>query len=208
MFLKRKTMFDVIREADDEEQSQEDANTDQETADAPDESGEDTDGDDAGEDEDFDIDTNLDDADGGEDGGGDESGGEDTDTSSDVGSSEGDEEPVQANTDVFSSLSAEEQQIKIMELKRLYQDLYTSTDDILEKINSTDSNERNLEIINRVSTALYTLRKYIADYITKSFPFKSYIENDITFNRFLAILNSISVVIDDLGNEIEKLDKK
>jgi uncharacterized protein YpmS len=74
----------------------------------------------------------------------------------------------------------------------------------LEKINNTETDETNIHTINRASMAVFTLRKYIADYINNSFPYKSYIENDITFNRFLSILNSVSSVLEDIGKENAK----
>lgn len=109
------------------------------------------------------------------------------------------EEPVQANTDIFKDLSEEEQSIKIAELKRMYQDLYTSVDDFVEKISTIDPDENNLKTLNRCSSTLYRLKQFISDYLIDSFPNKSYIENDIAFNRFLTILNSVGTVVEDLA---------
>ena len=72
---------------------------------------------------------------GGDDGSGeapqdDQGGGED---------SEDGEEPVEANTDIFDSLSADEQKIKIMELQRLYGEMYNSCDDISKRLNDLDT---------------------------------------------------------------------
>ena len=121
------------------------------------------------------------------------------------------DEEVEANTDIFASLSAEEQQIKIKELKKLFSSLYSSCDDILDRINKLDINEDNLDAVSRISTTLYDIKIYISDYLTLIFPTKSYVENDITFNRFLTIIKSITDIFDDISKkyirEIEK-DKK
>lgn len=114
------------------------------------------------------------------------------------------EEEVEANADIFASLTAEEQQIKIKELKTLYSNLYTSCDDILERINKLDVNEDNLETISRISTSLYDIKIYISDYLTMVFPTKSYVENDVTFVRFLSIIKSITEILDDVAKKFAK----
>ena len=119
-------------------------------------------------------------------------------------SAEGEDEEIEANTDIFASLTAEEQQIKIKELKNLYSNLYSSCDDILERINKLDINEDNLETISRISTALYDVKIYISDYLTMVFPTKSYVENDVTFVRFLTIIKSITEILDDVAKKFEK----
>ena len=226
MLLKRQTIFDLLNEADDD-QNAGDTSAAEETpeAPAPEESGED-----AGGDDDFDIDTSLTDDDnaGGDessdsDDGGDESsdsddGGDDfgsddsgsSDDSSSSSSEEGEEDKeIPANTDIFASLTPEEQQIKIMELKRLFNELYTSINDILERINQTNTDENNIEAITNISSSLFYLRKYLSDYITKIFPNKSYIENDIAFNRYLSIVNGITSIIEEIGAiRMAKLGKK
>lgn len=215
MLLKRQTIFDLLNEADDD-QNTGDTSAAEETpeAPAPEESGEDTGGDD-----DFDIDTSLTDDDnaGGDESDSSDDGGDDFESDNDGSSNdssssseEGEEDKeIPANTDIFASLSPEEQQIKIMELKRLFNELYTSINDILERINQTNTDENNIEAITNISSSLFYLRKYLSDYITKIFPNKSYIENDIAFNRYLSIVNGITSIIEEIGAiRMAKLGKK
>lgn len=220
--IRRKTIFDVLREAEDDEttntnSSSEDtspstndneSSSENDSSNDNEESAEETTEDDYGKDEDFNIDTNLADSD--QDTESDTSGDEDSgSTEPDTSSSTSDinnDEPIKANTDIFSSLSAEEQQIKIKELKRLFNTLYCSCDDTLVKINNIDTDENSIEIVTRLSSTIYNLKIYITDYITNLFSSKSYIENDVAFNRFLSILNSVLAVINDLvANNEEKL---
>ena len=152
--------------------------------------------------DDMNIDASLDDS-------GDDDDMDENDTGSDdssVSSSpeESEEEPVQANTDIFADLSKEEQAVKIEELKQLYSDLYSSVDDFIRKLNDIDPDENNVLVIKRCSTTLYNLKKYISDYLLNLFPIKSYIENDVEFNRFLTILNSVANVINDITKAKEK----
>lgn len=155
--------------------------------------------------DDFDIDASLDNEenDEGEDINTDSSPSE-SDSSGDTDTTDGDEEVNDDNTDIFSSLSAEEQQIKIKELKGLFQNMYTSCDEILDRINSIEFTEDSLAIMTRITYSLYDLKNYISEYIISIFPRKSYIENDITFNRFLMILNSIKDILVRYQKKVEK----
>lgn len=110
-----------------------------------------------------------------------------------------DEDPVEANTDIFASLSAEKQMSKIMELKRLYGDMYTSVDDIIRKVDNLDP-EDDIETIFRISDALYNLKRYMEDYIKTEFPIRSYIENDLNYNKMLLILKGVSTIVDKYAN--------
>ena len=163
----------------------------------------------AGGDDDFDIDASLDDGeDGGENSDSSPSDSDDGGSGSDSagGDNNSDEEVNDDNTDIFSSLSAEEQQIKIKELKGLYQQMYTSCDELLDRINNLEFTEDSLPVMTRITYALYDLKKYISEYITSVFPRKSYIENDIAFNRFLMILNSVKDILSRYQKKSERDD--
>lgn len=163
----------------------------------------------AGGDDDFDIDASLDNGeDGGENSESSPSDSDDGGSGSDSagGDNNSDEEVNDDNTDIFSSLSAEEQQIKIKELKGLYQQMYTSCDELLDRINNLDYTEDSLPIMTRITYALYDLKKYISEYIISIFPRKSFIENDIAFNRFLMILNSVKDILSRYQKKSERDD--
>lgn len=203
------SIFDILREAEGDEQQDAGGNApaDPNTpAEAPVEGGEDQAG---GEDEDnFDIDANLDDPDEGAEGGDEDApaadGGDDfDDAGGGGGAEEPEDEPNEDNTDIFASLTAEEQQMKIMELKNQFNALYSSCDDLLEKLNSISVDEDSDDFINRMSTSLFDLRTYIADYLIYTFAQKSFVENDIMFNRFLAIINSMSIALEKFQKRVE-----
>ena len=163
----------------------------------------------AGGDDDFDIDASLDDGDdGGENSDSSPSDSDDGGSGSDSagGDNNSDEEVNDDNTDIFSSLSAEEQQIKIKELKGLYQQMYTSCDELLDRINNLEFTEDSLPVMTRITYALYDLKKYISEYIISIFPRKSFIENDIAFNRFLMILNSVKHILSRYQKKSERDD--
>ena len=230
-FRKSKTIFDRLEENDIEilkeaPEDGDDAAADAGAADAApadDAGGDDAGGDDAntddnadnadnaddedmGSDEDFDVDTSIDD-DGGDDNG--DTGDDAMDTggtSGDIG--DGEEEVNAKNTNIFSTLSAEEQAIKISELKKIFNDLYIYITDMLGKINDINPDEDNLEAIYRVTSGLYDLEQNIGHYIKNIFPLKSYIENDIAYNRYLVIVRSITNVLNDVASEMEAKAQK
>ena len=171
----------------------------------------------SGDEDNFDIDTSLDD--GGDENNDDSDLDSGDDSSSDLDSSSGGgstEEPVPANKDVFTTLSAEEQAIKIKEQKKQFNDMYIYIDDLIDKINDVQLDEDNTEIIERVSKNLFNLRDYLSEYITNIYATKDYISNDIFFNRFLQILYSINSTMHDLaksrakkiGIELDESEKK
>ena len=205
------SIWDILREADGDEQQPEANTTD--TADSPEATeapAEDNNASDDQNGDDFSIDTSLDNTDGGDDAaGGDDmgsdSGGDDGTNKND--GEDGDDEPVEANTDMFASLSAEEQTIKIKELKKLYNDLYTSIDDLIERISNIDYSEMNITYMLKINNTLYDLKQYVSDYMIHVFPTKSYYENDVMFNRFLLQVNSISAILEKIYKDIAKNDK-
>ena len=180
--------------------------------------------DEGGLDDDFSIDTSLDDGGSPEDGNNSETtdiGGEPSEGGDDgESSSDGNNEPVEggegmedeaeeipANTDIFASLTAEEQEVKIKELKRLFVSLYTSCDDMLTRIDNLEINEDNLDSLSRISNSLYDMKIYISDYLASVFNTKSYIENDIAFNKFLIVIKSITDIMEDIAKKTEREEK-
>ena len=72
---------------------------------------------------------------------------------------------------------------------------------LMDKFNSVsleydDANSQFKRIVN----TLYGLKKMISDYLLNSFDSRSYLENDIMFNRYLAVLNSVKNVSTELKN--------
>ena len=209
------SIFDILREqgllkeAEGDENTSDEASTTDNNNEADNgEDNETSEEDMAGGNDDFDIDASLDDGD--DDGENSDSSPSDSDDggsgSDSAGSDNSDEEVNDDNTDIFSSLSAEEQQIKIKELKGLYQQMYTSCDELLDRINNLEFTEDSLPIMTRITYALYDLKKYISEYIISIFPRKSFIENDIAFNRFLMILNSVKDILSRYQKKSERDD--
>lgn len=155
-----------------------------------------------GGDDEFNIDADMD-----IDAGGDDTGGGDTGGSTGGGSTvtPEEEEPVdnedtRRDKELFDSLSPQEQKEKNIELKKLYFQLYSNCDYVIDKLNNisdADMEEYGVQI-RKVLSVLFDLKQMISDYATKLYASKSYIENDIMFNRYLSILNTVKNITSDI----------
>jgi len=161
---------------------------------------------DEGGDDDFNIDTSLD---GTDDSSSDDSSSSDSSTTYSSDSTDDSAGVNDTNTEIYSSLSAEEQAQKIMELKNQYKDLYTNCNELLIKFNNVDI-EGNQSIIafSRISKTIYNLKNYIKDYFINTFPYNSIIQNDIMYNRFLAIFSDIPKSLDEIKKNSESERKE
>lgn len=164
-------------------------------------------GDDSNDDtsaDDFDMDADLGDSDSGDSSDGDSSDSGSFGGGGGDGEEETDEEVKKQNADMFSSLSPEEQKIKILELKRLYHELYTNCDDILKRVNDMPVDEDTITVISRISTAMYRIKVEMEDYLKLRFPLATYYENDVAYNRFLYFYNSVAEIVEEVAKKREK----
>ena len=111
--------------------------------------------------------------------------------------------------EIFDSLSPQEQKIKTVKLKELYMDLYNRCDQIMDKYDNIGVDYEDLGLpIHKSIEALYGLKQMISTYLLYLFDTKSYIENDIQFNRFLTALNQIKLISKDMRDaHIEEIEK-
>lgn len=207
------SIYDILQEADGDENqtnnapaaADNNANADQnqQTNDNNNQQGDTNPAGDANND-DFNMDMSLegdDDNTEGDDAGGDTG---DMDTgSTDIGTGT-EEEPVEANTDMFEALSAEEQRLKITELKNQYTQLYNSCDDLIEKISNIENTEETVAPASKLINTLTDLKKYITDYFYNQFDSVSYYENDVKLNYLLSIFYSVRDVLE----AIYKINRK
>ena len=207
-----------IFEADgDENTQQQNQNTDQQTADnnqdnAPaEDTAQDNDNtenqdqnqdenQDAGGDDEFNIDANAD-IDTGDDAGGDTGGGGGGGTSVTPEEEEPvDNEDTRRDKELYDSLSPQEQKERNIKQKKLFFELYSNCDYVIDKLNNisdADLEEYGVQVRKTLSM-LFDLKQMVSDYATKLYDSKSYIENDIMFNRYLSILNTVKNITSDI----------
>lgn len=101
-------------------------------------------------------------------------------------------------------LSTEKLELRHRELKKQYLDMYDTVVNILDRIGSASVQEEDIGVIEYVSSTLSNFRTMITDYIDKAYPLNSYIENSVNYNRFLAVLQGINKILEDLSKRDNK----
>ena len=118
-------------------------------------------------------------------------------------------EEKERDRQIFDTLSPQEQTLKIFTLKKLYKDLYDRCDGLIKKYDTLGVEfEEYSMIIKKSLDTLHGLKDLIADYYENLFDSKSYYQNDVNFNCYLLVLNTIKLTTDDMikqhKDDIEK----
>ncbi len=136
--------------------------------------------------------------------GGDEGGGDD---GGEGAPPQADNEPApiddlkQQEEEMFNQLTPEQLDLKHKELKQQYVNMYDSLASIIDRISDVSAEEENIKTIEFISNKLSDLKDMILDYMTDVYKTKSYIENSINYNRFLAILNGINKILEEMNSK-------
>lgn len=138
------------------------------------------------------------------DGSSDDTSSSDTNSSSaDPGNEEEVDENKKAEEEIFSNLTHDQLDIKHKELKNQYLQLYDMTSEIIDRISSINISEDITFVVDYVSTTLSNLRDMVVDYINDVYKTKSYTENLINYNRFLATLSGINKILEEIDKTEE-----
>lgn len=100
--------------------------------------------------------------------------------------------------ELYSNLTPEQLDIKHKELKNRYLDMFDITSEIIDRINDAAISEETIGVIKYISETLSELRDMLSDYVNSIYQTKSYIENSINYNRFLAVLNGINKILEEI----------
>ena len=105
--------------------------------------------------------------------------------------------------ELLSKLTPEQLDIMHKELKTKYLDMFDTVNAIIDRIGDAGIDEDSISVIEYVSTELSTLKNMIADYMESVYKTKSYIENSVNYNRFLAVLHGIQKILEEIDKNIE-----
>lgn len=100
---------------------------------------------------------------------------------------------------IFDQLPSEMQKAKIAELKSLYTDTYNKCQSIIDIISTADKQPNQVKIYDYILNNLLDLQKYIKDYLSDIFDSKTYIENMTELQKYLAILDTVNGVFEDMA---------
>lgn len=160
-------------------------------------------GDDGAKEEDYMLDSEED-----EDNTDDDNQEDENDSMDDSSGEERDSKLKELEGELFDTLSPEQKQIKIDELKRCYQELYSRCDNIIDMINNgTSPDENTSRVFEYINDNMSDLKQYIYDYFTYTFDTKPYLENDAQYRKYIAILNSFNSILEPLIKNKESEEK-
>ena len=108
--------------------------------------------------------------------------------------------------ELFQDLTPDQIDLKHKELKSKYLELYNSTSNIVDRVNEIPTSDNTIASITFIAKKLAELRKMVADYMNDVYSTKSYMENAINYNRFLAVLNGINKILDEINEELVNND--
>lgn len=141
--------------------------------------------------------------------GDDNSEGDVNDTSTDtIGSTGGANPELQdAENQIFSDLTPEQLQIRVKELKNNYFELYKSLLPIIDRVNNIPKITKNVKIIEYILTNLNKLQEMIPYYLNNTFDTKTYIENDINYQQYLVVINTINKILKQISSKTDNNDE-
>ena len=187
-------------QTDDQQNNQDDTQqTDQNQEDGTD-NGNGDDDDDNPSDDDFNID--ADDDTGDDDGGDSDTADTSTDDNEptaeeDAANDESSEKDIKAKEkEIFASLSPAEQRVKNKQLKNRFKDLYDNCSNIIEKINEIGGDIQSVSPqLKRTISILFEIKSNIYDYLMDLYDANGYFENEIIYNKYLVMLNSVKNIL-------------
>lgn len=175
--------------------------TDQNQEDGTDNGGDDDD--DNPSDDDFNIDADDDTDDGGDTSTADTSTSTDDNeptAEEDAANDESSEKDIKAKEkEIFASLSPAEQRVKNKQLKNRFKDLYDNCSNIIEKINEIGGDIQSVSPqLKRTISILFEIKSNIYDYLMDLYDANGYFENEIIYNKYLVMLNSVKNILAEI----------
>ena len=117
------------------------------------------------------------------------------------GGSEADDEIGELEDDVLGDLSDQQMDIKNKELKTNFANMYDAIIDIEERINDIAKDASMIKPLEFVSNKLSDLSDQVSDYLSYTYPTKSYTENMVMYRMFLNVLSQINDIISTIRPE-------
>ena len=101
-------------------------------------------------------------------------------------------------------LSTHHLDIKHEELKSQILSMYDMVTSIIERIDDASVRKDNIKVIHYISDTIVKLKSMLTDYIENVYSTRSYIENSVIYNRFLAVLNGVLKILEEMNKNDDK----
>lgn len=132
----------------------------------------------------------------------DDSSGGDMDTSTDENDPHKKLKELEA--EIFDQLSEEEKEMKRNELKKLYVLLIEKAESIFNLTQEITKTDDTVKLIDYVLNTLMDLKTYLGDYVSDVYDNRTYLQNNVNFQKFLAIFDSIHAIFQEIAQMDEK----
>ena len=100
--------------------------------------------------------------------------------------------------ELFKDLSPEQMRLKNIELKQQYIEVYGTITASLARLEKIERNESNAKIVKFVSDKLNELKDLISYYLKETYDTKSYIENNVMYQKYLTVLNTVTEIFEKI----------
>lgn len=121
------------------------------------------------------------------------------------GQSEEDEAKAQED-EIFSNMSPEQRRIQDEELKENYVKLYNTIGDLIGRLEQIGTNNSTREPLTFAQNQLIDLKYFVFKYLSEVYSTKTYIENNINYQQYLAILSNINNLLTQLTTKSVDID--
>lgn len=140
--------------------------------------------------------------------GGEEGENPDGDGGEEMDQTDGTEPPTEEENqdDIFSDLKPEQMDIKTIELKNQFKNINSVVTASIDKINKISRNTYDDTLVEFIIKKLLQLRDYSRDYVIKTFKTKSYLENQVEFQRMMITFNLISNLFNNI--KVTRLERR
>ena len=106
--------------------------------------------------------------------------------------------------EIFDQLSEEEKEMKKNELKKLYILLIEKSESIFALAQEITKTDDTVKLIDYILNTLMDLKTYLGDYVSDIYDNRTYLQNNVNFQKFLNIFDSIHAIF----QEIVKMDEE
>ena len=104
--------------------------------------------------------------------------------------------------EMYSNMSPEQLDIMHRELKSRFIDIYNLCTNAIERLSAVHVSEDNVSTLEYISRTLSTTKDMIVDYIDNIYKSKSYIENNVNYNKYLVIINAVNKMLESIDNDV------
>lgn len=114
---------------------------------------------------------------------------------------EEEDELEQLERELFKNLKQEEISIRDKELKQNYIQLYYNICNLSDRIETVPKREDSIEVLTFVGNKLQEIKEVLYNYTINNYHLNTYIENNKNYLLYLAFLNKISLLLDQINEK-------